>query len=86
MKYFPEALKDGFEHISEVPDKALVASLRDEGILIDSEGYYRKLFGEHKEFELRLEPIGHEGTYYVALYRFSILLTEKLPMKGINHA
>lgn len=58
--------------------------MREKGIQIDTEGYYRKLFGDSKEYELRLEPVGEEGTYLVCLYKRGILLTEELAMQGVK--
>lgn len=81
MKGFDEALKDGFTHIEEVTDPEELKKLRDEGVLIDSEGYWSFLFGPNQEFELRLEPILEEDVFYIALYENNHLKTEKLPVK-----
>lgn len=78
MKPFFEALSDGFTHITEITDPASLAALRAEGIRVDDEGYYTFSFGEHKEFELRIEPFSDEGCYLVALYKNSIPITQKL--------
>lgn len=79
MKSFAEALKDGFAHIKHITDPILSKSLHEEGILGD-EGYYTFSFGEHKEYELAVEPAGREDEdiFYIALYKNRILLTEKL--------
>lgn len=78
MKPFTEALADGFIHITEITDKDTLKQLRDEGILIDTEGYYVYSFGPEKEYELCIEPTQDEGTYFIALYKNRVLLTEKL--------
>lgn len=79
-KDFLESLRDGFNHITNISDPELVKTLREEGISIDSEGYYSFLFGEHKEYELAVEPLNTEGQYYIALYKNRVLLTVKLPV------
>jgi hypothetical protein len=83
MKDFLESLHDGFTHITEVSDPELLASLRSDGIQVDSEGYYTKFFGTEGEYELRIEPFAEENQYYVSLYKLGVLLTEKLPVTGI---
>jgi hypothetical protein len=78
IKKFEEALKDGFVHITEITDKETLDKLRAENIRIDEEGYYSFSFGDHKEFELCVEPIGDDGNYAIALYKNRVLLTQKL--------
>lgn len=80
MKDFSESLKDGFSHITDITDIQAVKKFREEGIRIDDEGYYSFAFGEHKEYELCIEPIGEDGQYQIALFKNRILLTEKLPV------
>lgn len=80
MKDFAESLRDGFTHITHLTDPVQITLLREEGILVDSEGYFSFSFGEHKEFELCFEPVGDEGEYLVALYKNRILLTQKVPV------
>lgn len=78
MKPFFEALSDGFFHITDITDPALLTSLRSEGIRVDDEGYYTFSPVDHKEFELRIEPFGEEGCYLIAFYRSGVALTQKL--------
>jgi hypothetical protein len=78
MKPFAEALRDGFHHVREITDPIFLRSLRSEGIRVDDEGYYSFSFGDKKEYELRVEPIGEEGEYQVALYKNNVLMNEKL--------
>lgn len=78
MKPFYEALKDGYQHIREITDPRFLGKLRQEGIRVDDEGYYTFPFGDKKEYELRVEPIGEDGEYQVALYKNGILMNEKL--------
>lgn len=78
MKPFIEALHDGFALVKEISDPATLKELRAQGILIDTEGYHTYSFGDRKEYELCVEPVGEEGTYYIALYKNRVLLTEKL--------
>lgn len=82
-KTFFESLVDGFEHLRNFPREKL-KQYRQEGIPVDSEGVYRFSFGEHKEFEVVLEPFGAENEYLVAIYKSGILLTEKLHMKAVT--
>ena len=79
MKLFPEAVKDGFTHVTTISDPETVKKMRSEGILVDDEGYYFFDFGDNKEYELRIEPILDAGKYQVALYKNGVLLTEKVP-------
>jgi len=83
IKDFPEALKDGFQHILSISDPAQVRKMRDEGILVDGEGYWSFSFGEKGEYELCIEPILEEGMFYVSLYKQRVLLTERLPVKAL---
>lgn len=78
VKKFSEALRDGYNHIREITDPVFLRKMREEGIRIDDEGYYTYSFGEAKEYELRIEPVGNEGQYQIALYKLDVLLTEKL--------
>jgi hypothetical protein len=80
MKVFLEALKDSFLHIKEINNKDLIQELREEGVQIDAEGYYSFSFGDHKEFELAIEPIGPEGQFQIALYKNRVKLIDKLPI------
>ena len=82
IKNFIESLRDGFESVRNFPRERL-QQYRSEGIKVDDEGIKRFSFGEHKEFELVLEPFGEEHEYLVALYKTGILLTEKLHVKAI---
>ncbi len=75
-----EALTDGFQHIIDITDPETVRWYRDLGVRIDDEGYYSFSFGEHKEYEMRIEPLGTEDQYYVSLYKNGVLLTERLPV------
>ncbi len=77
-KPFYEALRDSFTHITQVSDPVALAKMREDGILIDTEGYYVFSFGEHKEYELRVEPIGEEQHYAISLYKNAVLLVHKL--------
>jgi len=81
QKPFQEALADGFKHIKNITDPELITSLRDQGILVDSEGVYTFSFGEKHEFSLNIEPIG-EG-YLISLYKNKVRLTEPLPVKPL---
>lgn len=83
-KGFIEALKDGFQHITDITDPEQLKTLRADGIQVDAEGYWTYLFGDNKEFELRFEPILGEGMYYVSLYKNRVLLTEKIAVKGLT--
>lgn len=83
-KAFDKALRDGFQHITDISDPEQLGKLRREGIQVDQEGYWSFTFGERGEFELCLEPILDEGMYYVALYKNRVLLTEKLPIKALD--
>lgn len=78
MKKFSEALQDGFQHITEITDKKTLDTLRNEGIRIDDEGYYIFSFGEHKEYELAIEPVGEHGQYQISLYKNRVRITEPL--------
>lgn len=78
MKDFHSALIDGFLHITEITDPERLKRMREEGILVDSEGYYVFTFGDSKEYDLSIEPIGEEHEWLVALYKNGVLLTEKL--------
>lgn len=80
MKPFGEVLADGFQHITEISDPDTLRQLREEGILIDTEGLYVFSFGDSKEFDLRVEPYGEEGHYFVAIYRNGVLINNKLPV------
>ncbi len=80
MKDFAQSLRDGFTHITEITDKDTLEKLRGEGILIDTEGYYSFSFGEHKEFELCIEPYLQDGQYFVSIYKNRVLLNGKLPI------
>lgn len=84
MKSFEEALKDGFTRVTEVTDKETLTKLRQDGVDVDGEGYYSFLFGDNKEYELRIEPILREGCYAVALYKSSVLITERVPVKALR--
>lgn len=84
MKSFKEALIDGFRHIKSITDREELAHMRSEGIQVDQEGYYSFIFGDNKEYELRIEPILDENQYCVSLYKRGILLTQKLPVKGLD--
>ena len=79
MKSFIEALNDGFVHITELTDSKHIEQLRSDGVLVDTDGYWVFSFGEHKEFELCIEPLA-ENRYYVSLYKNRVLITEKLPV------
>jgi len=78
MKAFSEALADGFTHILEISDPELLKTLRDEGIQIDTEGYWSFSFGENKEYELCVEPLAEDGNFRMCLYKNRVLLTEPL--------
>jgi len=82
QKPFEEALIDGFKLIKHLSDPEQIKKLRDEGILIDSEGIYVFEFGDHKEYSLNIEPIT-EG-YLVSLYKNRIRLTEPLPVQPLT--
>lgn len=87
MKTFLDALTDGFSHIKELSDPEQIKKLRDENVLIDDEGYYSFCFGEHKEYELAIEPVleidKDEKTYYITLYKNRIPITERLWIKPV---
>lgn len=78
MKPFQTALKDGFVHILDTADPAVIDQLRREHVQIDQDGYYSFTFGDKNEFELAIEPLQEEGHYQIALYRNRITLTEKI--------
>ena len=80
MKGFVEALSDGYKHIRDITDPHFLKKLREEQIKVDEEGLWEFTFGDHKEYDLRVEPIGEEGQYQIALYKNGILLTQKLPV------
>jgi hypothetical protein len=80
MKPFLEVLQDGFQHITEISDPEVLKQLREDGILIDSEGLYVFSFGDSKEYDLRVEPYGEEGHYLIALYKNGVLLNNKIPV------
>lgn len=82
MKKFQEALSDGFKHITTISDPQELRNLRDEGILIDSEGVDVFAFGDNKEYSLSIEPI--EEGYLVSLYKNKIRITEPLPVKPLD--
>lgn len=82
MKAFSEALSDGFKHIATISDPQELKNLRDEGILIDSEGVDVFAFGDNKEYSLSIEPIA-EG-YLISLYKNKVRLTEPLPVKPLS--
>ncbi len=81
-KNFLTALKDGFESIHNFPRKRL-NEYRREGVKVDEEGIHRFSFGEHKEYQLTVEPFGEEDEFLIALYKLGIQLTEKLHVKGV---
>ncbi len=81
MKDFKTALRDGFNHIKEITDPNLLKQLRNEGVRVDDEGLHEFPFGDHKEYTLRVEPIGDEGHWQVALYKNEVLINEKLRFK-----
>jgi hypothetical protein len=78
LKPFEEALKDGFLNIKDIPDKEFRDFLREEGVAVDDVGIWQYIFGEHKEFELTVEPLEEENEYLIGLYRNKILLIPKL--------
>ena len=82
QKTFNEALTDGFKHVTQLSDPVQIKKLRDEGILIDSEGIFVFEFGDNHEYSLSLEPIA-EG-FLVSLYKNRIRLTEALPIKPLE--
>lgn len=84
QKPFQEALTDGFKHLTQISDPDEVRRLREEGILVDSEGVYVFSFGEHHEYSLSIEPIT-EG-YLVSLYKNKVRLTEPLPVRPLTPA
>lgn len=77
-KPFDEALKDSFNHVTQINDPETVAQLRAQGVLVDSEGYHALTFGDHNEYELAIEPIADEGNYQIAIYKNRVPLAEKL--------
>lgn len=81
-KDFFETLKDGFKHITEIGDPEEMAKLREDGVIVDDEGYYSFSFGEHHEFELCIEPLLEDSEdnamFKIALYKNRVLLTQKL--------
>lgn len=78
LKPFYEALSDGFTHITEISDREFRDYLRSEGVVVDDEGIWQYAFGDHKEFDLIIEPLEEEGEYQVALYKNHVLLIPKL--------
>lgn len=78
MKSFPIALHDSFTHIAQITDPETLKQLRSEGVRCDDEGYYTFTFGDHKEYEWAVEPIGEEGQYQMVLYKNRVPLCEKL--------
>lgn len=83
QKLFLEALKDGFKHLTNITNPELVKQLRNEGVLVDSEGIYVFTFGDSHEFMLAVEPIG-EG-YLISLYKNHVRITEPLPVKPLDN-
>jgi hypothetical protein len=79
-KDFHEVLKDGFQRITDITDPELLSELRDDGVQVDSEGYYSFCFGERKEYEICVEPLPQENQYFVAVYKNRILINHKLPV------
>ena len=79
MKPFREALRDGFRYVKELP-RSLSQYYHSEGINeVDLEGIHAFVFGDHKEYELRVEPFGEdEDEYLISLYKHNVLLTERL--------
>lgn len=82
IKPFHEALSDGFKHIKNINNPELIKKFREEGILIDQEGYYSFVFGDKKEFELSIEPIG--SGYMISLYKNRVRITEPLLVKPLE--
>ncbi len=79
-KSFQEALIDGFEHVTHVNDLESLKDLREEGVRVDDEGYYSFSFGEHKEYELCIEPLSEDNQFQIAIYKNRIPLNVKLPI------
>lgn len=69
--------------MTDSSDPEFIQKMRSEHILIDDEGYWSFSFGDDKEFELCVEPIGPEGTYAIALYKNRVLLLNRLPIKKV---
>ncbi len=84
MKDFYEALRDGFKHITEVANRDDLKKMREDGIQVDTEGYYSFSFGEKGEYELCIEPILDEDKFLVSLYKHRVLLTQKLPVIALK--
>ncbi len=79
-KAFQDALRDGYNHLTESTDQERIKQLRDEGVLVDDEGYHVFSFGPEHQYELTIEPLSEDGQYQIALYKNGITLTEKLPI------
>lgn len=78
MKQFSDALKDGFIHVFDTTTPEILKQLRDEQVLVDEEGYHTFSFGDHKEFELTVEPLRGENEYRICLYKNRVKITEPL--------
>lgn len=80
MKRFVEVLHDGFTHEANITDPELIATLRHEGVTIDQDGIYIFSFGDHKEFQLTIEPLASDNHYQVGLYKDHVPINLKLPI------
>lgn len=79
MKPFPEALRDGFRKVVELP-QFLAHYYQKEGMNeVPMDGFHVFAFGDHREFELRVEPFGEdENEFAIGVYKNNVLLTERL--------
>jgi predicted nucleic acid-binding Zn-ribbon protein len=85
MKHLAESLSDGYEHVTEIPAE-LLSKFRIEGYRVDDEGYYIFTFGENKEYQQVIMPIGSDGQYLISLQKNGVTLTEPLLVKGTDEA
>ena len=84
MKGFREAVRDGYKRLKTIYDPLILKQYKEEGVQMEYEDIYSFTFGDQKEYEQRIEPIGEEGQYQIALYKNGILINHKLIVKGIN--
>lgn len=82
-KPFEEALSDGFRHIKTINDPERLKRLREDGVLIDSDGLHVFEFGDKHEYSLEIQPISSEGIYRIVLYKNKIVITEPLHVKAL---
>ena len=80
MKPLLTALKDGYSHIKSITDPILLRQYREEGVRVDDKGVWE--YYNPRITHVRVEPVGEEGKYQVAIYSGSVLLTEKLMFEG----